>query len=88
MQDLLKIIAYFNVYGLNLFGLKHKGYDTGKNNLVSYFCVKKGWSENRLKVTIRKLKKAGILKVEPSEGPTILFSLHFISKEQLNLIEL
>ena len=87
MKDLFKIIAYFKVYGLSIYGKKYHGYDTGKNNLEGYFCNKKGWSQNRLKTAVRKLKSAGILQKEPSDKDCTLLSLCFLTKAQLNLIE-
>ena len=87
MLDLFKIIAYFKVYGHNIYGKQYHGYDTGKDNLESYFCGKKGWSENRLKTAVRRLKSAGILQKEPSDKDCTCLSLCFLTKAQLNLIE-
>lgn len=87
MKDLIKIVAYFKVYGLDIYGKKYKGLDAGKDNLESYFCKKRGWSQNRLKTAVIRLKHAGIITKEPSERDCTLFSLSLLTKFQFNLVE-
>lgn len=88
MKDILKLIAYFKVFGHNIYGRKYLGLDTGKDNLVSYFRKKEGWSEHRVKKNVLILKQAGILQKEPSDKDCTCLSLCFLTKAQLNLIEL
>lgn len=87
MKDLLKIIAYIKVYGLDLYGVKHTNINCGKNNLESYFCTKLKWSEAKLKRLTAVLIQAGILRKEKAEPGFKFYSLSILHKLGLKLIE-
>lgn len=86
MKDIFKVIAYFNVYGLDIYGTKHHGYDTGKNNLVSYFCDKLGWSESRLKKIVSRLKQAGVIERKPAEAGFSFYRMSSLYKSFLLIL--
>lgn len=87
-KDILKIVAYFQVYGLQIYAKKYHGYDAGKDNLESYFCGKLGWSQNRLLKTVRLLTSEGVLKREVADVDSKLYSLSLWPKTALKFIEL
>ncbi len=55
--DALKIYAFFQVFGTNIYGSRYANIDSGKNNLSDYFISLKGWSKRRLTEAIRNAKK-------------------------------
>lgn len=83
IKDILKVIAYFRVFGLDLYGVKHSNLNTGKNNLESYFCAKKNWSPSRLKQAVDTMCKEGILRKAAAETGLKFYSLSPLAKEQL-----
>lgn len=87
-KDILKVVAYFSVYGLDIYAVKHHGYDTGKDNLVSYFCDKLNWSESKLLKIVRFLTKEGVLRREPADVGCKCYSLSLGYKTLLKLSEL
>jgi hypothetical protein len=87
IKDILKVIAYIRVFGLDLYGIKHSNLDTGKNNLESYFCAKKNWSPSRLKQAVDTMRRAGILKKEPAETGFKFYSLSLRAKEKVILLQ-
>lgn len=62
--DILKVVAFANVYGLDLYGTKFTNLDCGKNNLASYFVDKLGWSMDKLKKIFSLLKKEDIFEIQ------------------------
>lgn len=87
-KDILKVIAYIRVYGLDLYGTKHTNLDTGKGNLELYFCSKLNWSESRLKKIVSLLLSEGILNKKPAEPGFKFYALSSICKTQLKFIEI
>jgi hypothetical protein len=89
IKDILKVVAYIRVYGLDLYGTKHTNLDTGKNNLESYFCDKLNWSQSRLKKIVSLFLRVGILTKKPAEPGFKFYSLssYMILRVQLQLIE-
>ncbi len=87
-KDILKLVAYFKVYGLDLYGVKHCGLDTGKNNLESYFCGQLEWSESKLKRLVSILRTGYILRKQPSEAGLTCLSLSTLYKIQLKHLEI
>lgn len=86
-KDLFKVIAYFNVYGLQIYGLKYHGLDAGKNNLEGYFCDKLGWSFSRLKRTCKILRDAGVIDRKPSDVDCTLYAMSSLYKSFLLFVE-
>jgi hypothetical protein len=74
-KDLLKVIAYIRVYGMDLYGTKHTNIDTGKGNLESYFCGKLNWSQSKVSRLARVLIGADILTKQPAEAGMKFYSL-------------
>ncbi len=87
-KDILKVVAYIKVYGLDLYGTKHTNLDTGKGNLESYFCDKLDWSENRLKKIVSLLLHEGILNKAAAEPGFKFYSLSSVCKSQLKFLEI
>lgn len=87
-KDILKLVAYFKVYGLDLYGVKHCGLDTGKGNLESYFCNQLQWSESKLKRLVSILRADYILKKQTAEVGLTLLSLSTLHKTQLKYLEI
>lgn len=86
-KDILKLVAYFNVYGLDLYGVKHHGLDTGKNNLESYFCDKLNWSESKLKRLVSLLVREQVLRRERVEAGITCLSLGILHRDFLYIME-
>lgn len=40
--DIIKVLAYFRVYGLNIYSKNYMNINQGKNNMLSYFKPKYG----------------------------------------------
>lgn len=84
--DILKMVAYFKVYGLDIYGLKYQGYDAGKDNLVWYFNMKKGWTKVRINKTLKELVDNDIVMRRKADVGSRLYSLSSMHKLQLFLI--
>lgn len=87
-RDLLKIIAYIKIFGLDLYGKKHTNLDCGKNNLSSYFCDKLNWSESKLKNYVGYLTSNDILRKEKVDVGMKFYSMSNSHKLMLNLAEM
>lgn len=74
-NDILKVLAFFFVYGTPVYGQMHVGVDTGKGNLESYFVGKKGWTKYRLNKAFKKLRESGATTKEPSESDCKCYSV-------------
>lgn len=68
-KDVIKITAYFRVFGCDIYGQKHLGLDCGKNNLENYFCIKKNWSMDKLKRLLKMMVNGVVLTKESSYEP-------------------
>lgn len=87
IKDIIKVVAYIKVFGLDIYGVKHTNLDSGKGNLESYFCDKKNWSLSRLKKAVSLMLREGILKKAPAEKGFKFYSLSLLAKEQIRLID-
>ncbi len=87
-EDILKMVAYFKVYGLDLYGVKYHGYDAGKDNLVSYFRRKLGWTRKRLDATLKVLKDEQIITRRKADVGSKLYGMNPLFKTSLNFIEI
>ena len=67
-KDVLKVLAYTIVYGLDLYGVKYTNLDCGKDNLASYFVEKIGWTKERLKRVVSLLVKEQMFQKAPAEA--------------------
>jgi len=77
MKDLLKIIAFVKVYHEPIYSKIYFNIDQGKDNLESYF-LPKGWSKNRIKKAVKKLREEGVIGKEKADCPN-LYSLSIFS---------
>lgn len=84
-HDLLKIIAYTKVYGLDLYGVKHTSLDCGKGNLESYFCSKLNWSKTKLVKYVRILQAESILQKTIGNAEMKLYSLSLSHKTLMEI---
>ena len=78
MKDLIKIIAFVKVYGLNIYGIQH----FSKNNLESYFLLL-GWTRDRINKAIKLLMDKGIIRKEKVDAPNF-YSLSILHRTHLN----
>ena len=85
VNDVLKMVAYFNVYGLDIYGKKYHGYDAGKDNLEGYFRRKLRWSKKRMDTTLKYLVTNDIVKKEKADVGSRLYSIGFCYKALLKL---
>lgn len=88
MKDIIKIVAYIKVFGMNIYGTMYTNLDCGKGNLESYFCSKKGWSPSKLERNVTALKRADILTKATAEPGMKFYRLSLLTKQQFNLIEI
>lgn len=84
-KDVLKVVSYFRVYGCDIYGSKHLGFDCGKNNLEGYFCEKLNWSESKLKKILSVLLSDIVLKKEYAEAGFKCYSLSSSYKHILKI---
>ncbi len=85
--DVLKIVAYFKVYGCDIYAKKHLGLDTGKNNLESYFC--RGhhkWTKHHLQQVVTFMTRECILNKEKGDPSFTPLSLSYLYKPLLSSI--
>lgn len=88
MKDILKLVAHFKVYGMNLYGVYHSNLDTGKGNVEQNLGRLHGWSNAKIKRVASILIKEGILNKAPAEPGMKFYSLSTLHKTQLKYIEL
>ena len=88
-KDILKVIAHTQIYGLDLYGIKHTNLDCGKNNLSSHFVSKLGWTKVRLKRAVSTLVNENIFTKAPAEAGMKFYSMSTreILKLQLKLCD-
>lgn len=85
IKDIIKVMAYFKVFGLDIYGQKFHGYDAGKDNLVSYFRVKKGWARKRLDDTIRCMIRNGIITRKRADVGSRVYSYSGYGFDRIHL---
>ncbi len=64
-NDILKVVAAVNVYGLPIYGKKYSNIDTGKNNLAS---ILKQFSVSKITKIVQLLKREGLFTTEKSDN--------------------
>lgn len=80
-RDLYKIVSYFRIYGLDLYGVKYLNLEVGKNNLIGYFCDKLGWSKYKLNKYIKLLRDEFVIDLDKqNDSGYPLYKLTFVGK--------
>lgn len=81
-KDVIKLTAYFRVYGCDIYGQKHLGLDCGKNNLERYFCDRLNWSVAKLKRLLSMMVN-GVVLSRTTSSTTQCFYLYASTRESV-----